>query len=69
MLLLETILKIYFKLAGFFFVRGGVGNVNLKLSLVAMTTTSIAFTLDRQLFSSCLGKCCLQCSHNRLFSW
>ena len=43
-----------------------MGNVNLKLSLVAMTTTSIAFTLDRQLFSSCLGKCSLQCNQNRL---
>ena len=71
MLLLKTILEIYFKLAaltnfsGVFFsssVEWGrqIWNSCLWLGWIS----SIAFTLGRKMFSSCLGKSSLHCSKN-----
>ena len=67
MLLLKTILEIYFKLAALtnfsgslFLVTGGVGNSCFWLVWI----TSIAFTPGRKMFSAYLGKCSLPCSKN-----
>ena len=67
MLLLKTILEIYFKLAALtnflgslFFVTGGVGNSCFWF----VSITSIALTPGRKMFSAYLGKCSLPCSKN-----